>query len=55
MTKPTFSILIDTEENTNLAIRQLTQIALEEGMITQEDLDKMDESLKVSQRQRNLS
>ena len=37
MTKPTFSILVDTEENTNLAIRQLTQIALEEGIITQED------------------
>ena len=36
MTKPTFSILVDTEENTNLAIQQLTQIALEEGIITQE-------------------
>ena len=43
MTKPTFSILVDTEENTNLAIQQLTQIALEEGIITQEDLEKMDE------------
>ena len=43
MTKPTFSILVDTEENTNLAIKQLTQIALEEGIITQEDLEKMDE------------
>lgn len=43
MTKPTFSILLDSEENTNLAIQQLTQIALEEGIITQEDLDKMDE------------
>ncbi len=43
MTKPTFSILIDSEENTNLAIQQLTQIALEEGIVTQEDLDKMDE------------
>lgn len=41
MTKPTFSILVDTEENTNLAIQQLTQIALEEGIITQEDLEKM--------------
>ena len=40
MTKPTFSILVDTEENTNLAIQQLTQIALEEGIITQEDLEK---------------
>lgn len=28
MTKPTFSILVDTEENTNLAIAQLTQIAI---------------------------
>lgn len=43
MTKPTFSILVDTEENTNLAIQQLTQIALEKGIITQEDLKKMDE------------
>ena len=43
MTKPTFSILIDSEENTNLAIQQLTQIALEEGIVTQEDSDKMDE------------
>ncbi len=42
MTKPTFSILVDTEENTNLAIQQLTQIALEEDIITQEDLEKMD-------------
>ena len=29
--------------NTNLAIQQLTQIALEEGIITQEDLARMDE------------
>ena len=43
MTKPTFSILVDTEENTNLAIQQLTQIALEELIITQEDLERMDE------------
>lgn len=43
MTKLTFSILVDTEENTNLAIQQLTQTALEEGIITQEDLGKMDE------------
>lgn len=42
MTRPTFSILIDTEENSNLAIRQLTQIALEEGILTKEDLEKMD-------------
>ena len=46
MTKPTFSILVDTEENTNLAIQQLTKIALEEGIITQEDLEKMDEKKK---------
>ena len=46
MTKPTFSILVDTEENTNLAIQLLTQIALEEGIITQEDLEKMDEKKK---------
>ena len=43
MMKPTFSILIDTEENTNLAIQQLTQIALEEGIITQKKKKKMDE------------
>ena len=43
MTKPTFLILVDSEENTNLAIQQLTQIALEEGIITQEDLEEMDE------------
>ena len=43
MTKPTFSILVDTEENTNLAIQQLTQIALEEGIIRQEDLERIDE------------
>ena len=43
MTKPTFSILVDTEENTNLAIEQLTQIALEEGIITQKELDEMKE------------
>lgn len=46
MTKPTFSILVDTEENTNLAIAQLTQIALEEGIITQEELDEMDAKKK---------
>ena len=46
MTKPTFSILVDTEENTNLAIQQLTQIALEEGIISQEDLEKMVEKKK---------
>lgn len=46
MTKPTFSILVDTEENTNLAIQQLTQIALEEGIITKEDLEKIDEKKK---------
>ena len=44
--KPTFSILVDTEENTNLAIQQLIQIALDEGIITQEDLEKMDEKKK---------
>jgi len=46
MTKPTFSILVDSEENTNLAIQQLIQIALEEGIITQEDLEEMNEKKK---------
>lgn len=43
MTKPIFSILVDSEENTNLVIPQLMQIALEERIITQEDLEKIDE------------
>jgi mannitol/fructose-specific phosphotransferase system IIA component (Ntr-type) len=42
MTKPTFSILIDSEENTNLAIKQLTQIALEQGIITEQELEEID-------------
>jgi mannitol/fructose-specific phosphotransferase system IIA component (Ntr-type) len=41
MTKPTFSILVDSEENTNLAIKQLTQIALEQGIITEQELEEM--------------
>jgi mannitol/fructose-specific phosphotransferase system IIA component (Ntr-type) len=41
MTRPTFSILVDTEENTNLAIKQLTQIALEQGIITEQELEEM--------------
>jgi mannitol/fructose-specific phosphotransferase system IIA component (Ntr-type) len=41
MTRPTFSILVDTEENTNLAIKQLTQIALEQGIITEQELEQM--------------
>jgi hypothetical protein len=42
MTRPTFSILVDTEENTNLAIKQLTQIALEQGIITEQELEEME-------------
>jgi hypothetical protein len=42
MTRPTFSILTDTIENTNLAIQQLIQISLEDGTITEEDLRQMD-------------
>jgi mannitol/fructose-specific phosphotransferase system IIA component (Ntr-type) len=42
MTKPTFSILVDSEENTNLAIKQLTQIALEQGIITEQELEEID-------------
>lgn len=42
MTKPTFSILTDTEENTNLALQQLIQISLEDGTITPEELEDID-------------
>lgn len=43
MTKPTFSILVDTEENTNLALEELTRIALEEGIISEQDLDEIEQ------------
>jgi mannitol/fructose-specific phosphotransferase system IIA component (Ntr-type) len=46
MTRPTFSILVDTEENTNLAIKQLTQIALEQGIITEQELEEMEKREK---------
>jgi mannitol/fructose-specific phosphotransferase system IIA component (Ntr-type) len=42
MTRPTFSILVDSEENTNLAIKQLTQIALEQGIVTEQELEEME-------------
>jgi hypothetical protein len=42
MTKPTFSILVDSEENTNLAIKQFIQISLEEGIISEKDLEEID-------------
>lgn len=44
MTKPTFSILIDTEENTNLALQQLIEISLEDGTITPEELEEMEKT-----------
>ena len=47
MTRPTFSILKDTEENTNLALQQFIEISLEDGTITQEDFIKMDNSKKA--------
>ena len=37
-----FSILKNTEENTNLAIHELIQISLEEGILTQRELDEID-------------
>ena len=43
MKKPTFSILVDSEENTNLAIQQLIEISLEDGTITEEDLKEIEE------------
>ena len=42
MTKPTFSILVNTEDNTNLAIKQLIEIALEDGIITEEELKELE-------------
>ena len=42
MRRPTFSILVDSEENTNLALKQLIEIALEEGIITEEDLKEIE-------------
>lgn len=47
MTKPTFSILKDTEDNTNLAIQQLIEISLEDGTLTKEDLIKMDNEKRL--------
>ena len=41
MTKPTFSILVDDIDNTNLAIKQLRQIAIEEGILTEEDFERI--------------
>ena len=40
--RPTFSILVDSEENTNLALKQLIEISLEDGTITEEDLKEME-------------
>ena len=47
MRRPTFSILTDSEENTNLAIKELVEISLEEGILTQEDLDEIERNRKV--------
>jgi hypothetical protein len=51
MTKPTFSILVDSEENTNLAIKQFIQISLEQGIITEQDLEEIDKKTSQSQSQ----
>jgi hypothetical protein len=45
MTRPTFSILVDSEENTNLAIKQFIQISLEQGIITEQELEEMDKKI----------
>ncbi len=42
MRRPTFSILTDSVENTNLAIKELIEISMEEGILTQEDLDEIE-------------
>lgn len=42
MTRPTFSILVNTEENTNLAMKQLIEIAIEDGIITEEELEEIE-------------
>lgn len=46
-TKPTFSILCDTEENTNLAINEVIKISLEEGIIDQAFLDSLKSPEKI--------
>ena len=47
MRRPTFSILVDSEENTNLALKQLIEIALEDGIITEEDLKKREQKKEL--------
>lgn len=47
MTRPTFSILKNTEENTNLALKQLIAISIEDGTITKEDLIQIDNNKKL--------
>ena len=47
MRRPTFSILVDSEEKTNLALKQLIEIALEEGIITEEDLKEIEQKKKA--------
>ena len=47
MRRPTFSILVDSEENTNLALKQLIEIALEDGIITEEDLKEMEQKKEL--------
>lgn len=47
MRRPTFSILVDSEENINLALKQLIEIALEEGIITEEDLKEIEQKKNV--------
>ena len=45
MKKPTFSILVNTEDNTNLAIKQLIEIAIEDGIITEEELNEIENQI----------
>lgn len=42
MRRPKFSILVNSEENTNLALKELIEISLEEGIITEKDLQEIE-------------
>ena len=45
--RPTFSILVNSEENTNLALKELIEISLEEGIITEQDLQEIEKKKEV--------
>ncbi len=43
MFRPTFSILTESEENTNLAIKELIEISLADGTLTEKDLQDIED------------